>query len=293
MKTHFLVSFFAAILCLAMFGFAADAAGAAAGTGPSFKGPLGLQLYSLRDQFAKDVPGTLDKVRDMGFKDVELAGTYGLTPEQFKAELDARGLKAVSGHFPYEKFRDDPEGIAREANLFGMKYAGCAWITHDDPFDASSCRQAIAVFNKAGEVLAKHGVKFFYHTHGYEFQPHGQDTLFDLLMAETKPEFVSYEMDVFWVVHGGQDPVKLLEKYGNRFQLTHLKGMKDSTSIGNRDGHSDPANDVPLGTGKIEFPPLLRAAAKAGVKWHFIEDEAPTSEQQIPQSLRYLEQVTW
>jgi sugar phosphate isomerase/epimerase len=267
--------------------------GAPVGTGPSFKGPLGLQLYSLRDQFAKDVPGTLDKVRDLGFKNVELAGTYGLSPEKFKEALDARGLKAISGHFPYERFRDDVDGVIREAKIFGLEWVGCAWIAHRDPFDEKTCRDAIAVFNTAGEALAKQGIKFFYHTHGYEFQPYGDGTLFDLMMAQTRPDFVCYEMDVFWIVHAGQDPVLLLEKYGNRFQLFHLKGMKDSTPTGLLTGHSDVSNDVPLGVGKIDFPPLLRAAEKAGVKWYFIEDESPLVEQQIPESLRYLEQVRW
>lgn len=264
-----------------------------AGTGPGFKGPLGLQLYSLRDQFAKDVPGTLDKVREFGFKNVELAGTYGFTPEKFKAELDKRGLTAVSGHFPYERFRDDPEGIAREAKALGLKYAGCAWISHDGPFDEQACRGAAAVFNKAGETLAKQGIKVFYHTHGYEFQPYVGGTLFDLLMAETKPEFVTYEMDVFWVVHGGQDPVELLKKYGNRFALFHLKDMKDGTPVGLLTGKSDNTNDVALGQGRIDYRKVLSAAERAGGKWYFIEDESPTVEQQIPQSLRYLEQVTW
>ena len=86
-----------------------------AGIGPSFKGPVGLQLYSLRNQFAKDVPGTLDKVRDFGIQYVELAGTYGLTPAEFKKQLDARGLKAISAHFPYEQLRDHVEDVARDA----------------------------------------------------------------------------------------------------------------------------------------------------------------------------------
>jgi sugar phosphate isomerase/epimerase len=263
------------------------------GIGPSFKGPLGLQLYSLREQFAKDVPGTLDKVRDMGFTNVELAGTYNLTPEEFKAELDKRGLKAVSAHFPYKRIRDDLDGVIREAKLFGLEYAGTAWIEHKDPFDEKTCREAIDVFNKAGGALHEQGIKFFSHTHGYEFQPYQGGTLFDLLMTETKPEYVSFEMDVFWIVHAGQDPVALLEKYGNRFQLTHLKGMKESTPTGLLTGHSDVSNDVPVGTGKIDFPPIFRATEKAGVKWHFIEDESPLVEQQIPQTLQYLEQVKW
>jgi sugar phosphate isomerase/epimerase len=293
MNAHFPLTLLTAISCAFLAALIPSAIGAPVGTGPSFKGPLGLQLYSLRDQFAKDVPGTLDKVRDMGFKEVELAGTYGLSPEDFKKELDARGLKAVSGHFPYDRFRNDLVGIIREAKVFGFQYVGCAWIPHKDPFDEKTCRQAIDVFNIAGDALAKQGMKFFSHTHGYEFQPYGDGTLFDLMMTETRPDLVNFEMDIFWIVHAGQDPVKLLNKYGSRFQLTHLKGMKDSTPTGLLTGHSDVTNDVPLGQGKIDLVPILRAAEKAGVKWNFIEDESPTAEQQIPQSLHYLERVQW
>ena len=288
MKTAFLH----AIVCTAVLAMNIPSAVAAAvGTGPGFQGPLGLQLYSLRDQFKKDVPGTLDKVRDWGFKHVELAGTYGLTPEAFKVLLDARGLKAVAGHFGYEKYRDDVEAIAKEAKVLGLEYVGCAWIPHQDPFNEKTLREAISVFNKAGEALAKHNLKFYYHIHGYEFQPTAKGTLFDVMMSETKPEFVCFQMDVFWAVHPGQDPVKLFEKFGNRWVLTHLKDMKKGTPTGLLTGGTDVNNDVAIGTGQIDFPPLLKAAKKAGVKWHFLEDESAAVEQQIPQTLRYLESV--
>ena len=254
----------------------------------TFKGPVGLQLYSLRDQFKQDVGKTLDQVRAFGITNVELAGTYGLSPEKFKEQLDARRIKAVSAHFSYEQCRDHIDDVVREAKLFGIEYAGCAWIPHQDPFNEKTCREAAAVFNRAGEALAKHGIKFFYHTHGYEFLPYRDGTLFDLLMAETNPEYVRIEMDVFWVVHPGQDPVKLLEKYGKRFELMHVKDMKRGTPRG-FDGHSDVTNNVVLGEGIIDWPSVFRAAKKAGVKWYFIEDESPTSVAQIPQSLRYLE----
>jgi len=259
--------------------------------GQNFKERIGLQLYSLRDQFARDVPKTLDQVRDFGIKYVETAGTYGLTPEKFRAELDSRGLKAVAGHFSYERCRDDIEGVAREAKILGLQYAGCAWIPHKDPFDEKTCREAIAVFNRAGEALAKHGLKFFYHTHGYEFLPYGNGTLFDLMMTETKPEFVHFEMDVFWVVHPGHDPVKLLEKYGSRFELMHVKDMKRGTPTGLFTGHADVSTNVALGAGVIDWTAVFRAARKAGVKWYFIEDESPASVQQIPQSLSYLQKL--
>ena len=250
------------VLCLAIYALPVLGETAPVQKSSGFKGPLGLQLYSLRDQFAKDVPGTLDKVKDFGFEYVELAGTYGLSPEKFRAELDSRGLKAVSAHYPYEKFRDDVEGIARDTKAMGAKYAGCAWISHSGDFTEKDCREAAAVFNKAGETLARHGIKFFYHTHGYEFQPYGSGTLFDLLLAETKPEFVTYEMDVFWVVHGGQNPVSMFEKYGNRFALVHLKDMKVGTPTGLLTGSSDVSNDVTLGKGLINYRRVLPAAAR-------------------------------
>ena len=249
---------------------------------------IGLQLYSLREQFAKDVPKTLDQVRDFGITYVETHSTYGLTPEKFRAELDSRGLKAVSGHFSYERCRDDIEGVAREAKILGLQYAGCAWIPHKDPFDEKTCREAIDVFNRAGEALAKHGLKFFYHTHGYEFLPYDKGTFFDLMMAKTKPQFVNYEIDVFWIVHPGHDPVKLLEKYGSRFELMHVKDMKQGTPTGLFTGQSEVTNNVAVGAGVLDWPAIFKAAQKAGVKWYFLEDESPTSVQQIPRSLRYL-----
>jgi sugar phosphate isomerase/epimerase len=254
---------------------------------------IGLQLYSLRAQFQTDPMGTFDKLKAFGIHNVELAGTYQLSPEAFKKQLDAHGLVAVSGHFPYERMRDDPEGVARDANVLGLKYAGCAWIPHGDKFDEKTCREAIAVFNHAGEVFAKHGLKFFYHSHGYEFQPFQDGTLFDLLMTETKPEYVNYEMDVFWIVHAGQDPVKLLQKYDGRWLMLHLKGMRDSTPTGLLTGHSDVTNDVAVGQGKIDYVPVLQEAKKIGVKYYIIEDESPTSEKQIPQSFNYLNTVKW
>jgi sugar phosphate isomerase/epimerase len=263
----------------------------AVGTGRSFKGPVGLQLYSLREQFKKDVPGTLDEVKRWGFKYVELAGTYGQTPEQFAAELAKRKLTPIAAHFGYDEYRKDPEAIAQQAKALGLKYAGCAWIPHQGDFDEKTCREAIETFNKAGDALAKHGLKFFYHVHGYEFQPFQSGTLLDLLIKETDPKHVAYEMDIFWVVFPNQDPVQLFEKYGKRWELVHLKDMKRETPTGALTGSTDVKNDAALGAGKMDLPAILRAAKKAGVKYYFIEDESPWSEQQIPQSLRFLEQV--
>lgn len=258
----------------------------------SFKEPVGLQLYSLRGEFMQNVPATLEKVRSFGIKNVELAGTYNLSPAKFKEMLDANKLKPVSGHFPFERYRDDVEGIAKDAKVLGLQYAGCAWIPHKDQFDEAEAREAINVFNKAGEALAKHGIKFFYHCHGFEFLPHGDGTFMDLLMKETNPKFVRFEMDVFWVVHPGQDPVKWLEKYPKRWELMHVKDMKKGLK-GDFTGKADVKNDVTVGTGQMDWPAILKAAKKSGVKHYFIEDESPTAAEQIPASMKYLETVKW
>jgi sugar phosphate isomerase/epimerase len=254
---------------------------------------MGLQLYSLRNQFAKDVPGTMAEIKGWGIENVELAGTCGLSTEQFKAQLDAHGLRPISAHYGYDQFRTNLDWIIKDATILGLKYVGCAWVPHGDTFDEQTCRQAIATFNHAGQVLSEHGLKFFSHTHGYEFAPYKDGTFFDLLMAQTDPKYVSFEMDIFWVAHAGQDPTRLMEKYGQRWKLMHLKGMKESTPTGFYTGHSDPNNDTPLGQGKIAFPPLFKAAAKAGVQWYFIEDESDRCEQQIPQSLKYMHDLRW
>jgi sugar phosphate isomerase/epimerase len=254
---------------------------------------VGLQLYSLRNQFAKDVPGTLETINGWGIKNVELAGTYGLATEQFKAQLAAHGLTPISAHYGYDQFRTNLDWVVSDAQALGLKYVGCAWIPHGEQFDEQTCREAIQVFNHAGEVLSQHGLKFFSHTHGYEFAPFKDGTFFDLMMAETNPKFVCFEMDIFWVAHAGLNPTELMKKYGSRWQLMHLKGMKDGVPTGFFTGHSDVNNDLPVGQGQIQFPPLFKAAAKAGVKWYFIEDESDISEKQIPVSLEYLLTLSW
>jgi sugar phosphate isomerase/epimerase len=268
-------------LATALCGFATAQA-------PS-KPTTGLQLYSLRSQTAlRGVPWVLDRVKEFGITELELAGTGNLTAEQFKAEVDKRGLKAVSSHFPYARYKNDLAGVVKDAKALGIKFAGCAWIDHKDAFDEAECRDAIAVFNKAGEALAKEGITFFYHAHGYEFEPHGSGTLLDLLITETKPEHVSYQMDVLWIVFPGQDPVKLLEKYGSRWKLMHLKDLKKGVATGSLSGKTDLTNDVTLGSGQTDWPAVIAAAKKVGVQHYFIEDESPTSMEQIPLSVAFM-----
>lgn len=260
-----------------------------------FKGPLGLQLYSLRDSFKSDVPGTLDKVKAMGFTDVETANTYGLGAEKLKALLEERGLRAVSGHFQYDPLTKDLAAAVQEAKTLGLKFAVCPWIPHEEAnFTEADVKRAAADFNKIGEAFKKVGITFAYHCHGYEFRPvteGGSETLFDVLVRETKPEFVSFEMDVFWVVHPGQDPAKLLAKYPNRWTLMHLKDIRKGAQTGVFTGHAPLTDDVPLGTGQVNWPAVLKEAAKIGLKYYFIEDESPTVLEALPVTMKYLSTV--
>ena len=273
---------------------AGPARGEGVGTSKSYHGPTGLQLYSLRDmQKAEGVEATLDKAKALGFKYVEVAGLGNLTPAEFKAQLDRRGLVPIGMHFSFDRIRNDIEGVARDAKDLGLPYVGCAWIPHRGRFNEKTCLEAAAVFNRAGKALAKHGIKFYYHDHGYEFERFGQGTLFDLLVEKTEPGVVYFQMDVLWTVFPAQDPVRLLEKYPDRWLLMHLKDLRKGVPVGSLSGSTALTNDVAIGTGQVDWPKLLEAAQKVGVKYYFIEDESPKPLEQIPQSLRYLESVAW
>jgi sugar phosphate isomerase/epimerase len=284
MPTRSLLTSFLALLAIPLMTTAQD--------NPQLKVPVGLQLYSLRTQFQADgVDKTLDKVKELGFKYVELAGTYGKTPTEFKAALEKRGLVPVSAHFGFDLWEKDPEGTAKQAADLGLKFAGVAWITHKGDLDEATARHAAEVFNKAGKATAAHGIKFFYHNHGYEFAPRPDGTtLFDLIVKETDPKLVSYEMDILWTVHPGQDPAALLAKYPDRWVLLHLKDLKKGVKTHVFTGNTDLKNDVTLGTGQVKWVPLIEAANKTAVQYAFIEDESPTVLDQLPNSLKFLAQ---
>ncbi len=259
-----------------------------------FDGPLGLQLYSIRHAMEDDVPGTLAWVRNAGFQEVELAGTYGLPPERFKQELDNAGLTATSMHTGYQRFRDSLEVVLDEAELFGVDYVGIAWIPHDGDFTVEQARRTAADFNEWGRAASNQGLTFFYHDHGYEFKPAEDGTVpFDVLLEETDTDDVKYQMDVFWTFHPGADPAALLRAHPGRWVSLHVKDIKEGTPTGDFSGGSPPETKVPVGTGQIDWPEVLKAADEVGVARYYIEDESPDPMGNIPQSTRYLEQVTY
>ncbi len=258
----------------------------------TLKGTIAVQLWSFREAFKTDVPGTLKRVHDLGFTYVELAGYYGMSAQQFKVELDKAGLKAVSMHIEFEEAERSIDKYIKDAKILGVTQIGVPWI--NSPFTLQDCEKAIAVFNQAGARCARNGLIFFYHTHGYEFVPNpkGKGTLFELLMAKTNLKFVKYQLDTFHVTYPGQDAAKLIQKYPKRFVSLHLKDIRKEV-VGDNSGGMKDGDGCPLGQGKINWPEVLKAARKDGVQWYILEDETPTVWQAVPQSLQFLAKLKY
>ncbi len=252
-------------------------------------GTLGLQLYSLRHLFEKgDIAGTLAMVRRWGFRDVEAAGTYKLSPSDFAGQVKKAGLRIVSTGADFAALEKDVGSVIKDARQLGAEQVMCAWIPHQGRFSRADVDKAVPVFMKAGRAMRADGLRFLYHVHGYEFQQGPDGSLFDALAQGTEAGVVDFQMDIFWVVHGGGSPVELFAKYPGRFPSTHLKDIEKGTKLGDPTGNAPDETSVVLGEGMIDIPGVVRAANESGVKYHFIEDEHPSSEKQIPRSLEYL-----
>jgi len=262
------------------------------GTSATFKGPVGVQIYSLRNPLKQDGAKALDVLKALNVKYVEIGveSHYGLTQEQMKQALDERGLIPIAAHAGQGFLLNKTDEAIAAARFFGLKYLGVAWASHKKPLDEAQTLKIAADFNEIGKRLKAAGIQFFYHNHGFEFQPYKDGTLFDLLMAKTDPDLVKFEMDVLWTVFPGQDPVKLLKKYPDRWVLMHLKDLKKGVA-GNLSGGTDLTNDVVLGTGQADYPAILKACQEIGIAYYFIEDESPTVLEQLPKSLNYLSQI--
>ena len=250
---------------------------------------FGIQLYSLRNQFKKDVSGSLKTISDWGLTNLEGGNTYGLSFNEFDALLNQYNLDVVSVGASYDDLRDNPEKALASAKQFGAKYVMCAWIPHNgNDFDIDKVKEAVAVFNTAGKLLKDAGITLAYHAHGYEFRPYEDGTLFDY-MAENANNF-AFEMDVYWVQHGGADPMTLLNKYPDKFVLFHLKDMEKGV-VGNNTGHEDVETNVVLGTGQVDIEGIVKRGMELGVEYMFIEDECSRVVEQVPQSLQFLNSI--
>lgn len=260
---------------------------------PMLQVPLGFASYTFRNQWKNGVPESLDLIQQMGFTEFEGGAPQGVSPGDFTKMLAERGISIPSTGTGFEGLESDPQAVADKAKALGAKYVMCAWIPHKrGEFSKADADRAIKVFNEGGKVLKENGLIFKYHVHGYEFQPYEDGTLFDYIVKNTNPKYVSLQMDVMWTHFGGGDPVALLKKYGKRWVSLHLKDFRKGAPK-DMTGLTGPENDVPLGEGELDFPGILREANKIGIKHMFIEDEGDHELEALPKSIAYLRSLKY
>jgi sugar phosphate isomerase/epimerase len=254
----------------------------------ALNGPVGLQLWSLREYLPKDLSGTLAKIRALGFREVEGAGLWGTTAPKLRAALDNAGLRCQSAHMQFERLRDDLDGALAEAKALGARAVVCPWIPHDKTFTREDALGAAEAFNRYGAAAAKSELRFAYHCHGYDFIPSPEGTLFETIATNTDASRVGFQVDVFHTYHGGADPARLIARHAARVISLHLKDLKKGVVVKVGTAVGRPEDDVPVGTGQIDMPAVLRAAIKAGTGFYYLEDESADPWGHIPQSLTFL-----
>src|SRR5919199_1517739 len=186
----------------------------------------GMVSYTYRNSFSKNVPATLDTIKALGITDMEFSNLFGKTAADLRKLLDERGMKCSSFGVGYPDLQNKLAEVGQNAKTLGAQFVRVAWVPHQGPFTTELARKTVDDFNKFGKQLKdEYGIMFCYHNHGYEFEKFGNGTLFDYIVQNTDPQYVSFEMDILWTVFPGQDPVALLEKYPKRFKLMHLKDL--------------------------------------------------------------------
>jgi sugar phosphate isomerase/epimerase len=262
-----------------------------AGSGEHFPGPYGLQLYSLRHQMPGHVKPWLERVRRMGYQEVEAAGLDGLTAPEFHRALESAGMPCVGMHNAYARYLHEMPTVIREAKTVGARYLVCPELPQSGPhLTMADVRRAARGFNHFAAQLERHHLRFAFHAEVNAFYPIAGRPGLDRLIALLHPN-VLQEMDIFWYKRGGQDPVAYLKRYPKLYRLMHLKDMRRGTPVGNFNvGTSDEAC-VALGQGILYLRAILREAMRIGVRHYFVEDESREAPQNIVADVKYLKTV--
>ena len=257
--------------------------------GKTLKDVPGVVSFTYRNSFKKDVAATLDTIKRVGITNIEFSNLFGKTAEELRKLLDERGMRCTSFGVSYTDLVDKTEEVGKNAKTLGASYVRVAWIPHENiPFSIEITKKTVEDYNKAGKILKEaYGLTFCHHNHGYEFIPYQNGTLFDYLVTNTNPAYVSFELDILWAFHPGQDVPALLRKYGQRFKLMHIKDLRKGIT-GDLTGATSNENNVVLGTGQIGIAEVLQAAKKSAIEYYYIEDESSTASIQVPLSLAYL-----
>lgn len=224
---------------------------------------IGVQLYTVRSLMEADFAGTLAAVAAAGYQEVEFAGYFDHSPQEVKAVLDRVGLTAPAAHVPLDALTQDLEGTIEAARTVGHDYLVCPWLAPEDRVSIERYQELAAVWNQVGQACSDAGLRFGYHNHDFEFEAIGDRIPFDVLLQETDPELVDFELDLFWITKGGQDPRRYFERYPGRFSLCHVKDMA-------ADGEM-----VDVGKGEMDFAAIFAQIEQAGLKHFFVEHDQP------------------
>ena len=228
---------------------------------------VGVQLYTLRDQIFKDPKGVLQKVASIGFKEVESFGYndrkyFGFTAKEFADFLSQNNLSHPSGHYSLGNLASWDTAI-EDALAAGQKYMVIAYLAENDRKSIDDYKKHAASFNTAAEKCKKAGLQFAYHNHDFEFVDMNGQKGFDVLLKETDPSLVKFEMDIYWVSKANYDPVELFKKNASRFPLWHVKDM-DKT---------EKKSFTEVGNGVINYKKVFECAKKSGMEHFFVEQD--------------------
>jgi len=249
-------------------------------------GPVGIQLYAVKDALQADPAGTLKALRTIGYGEVETAGFAGLGARQLHTLLEEAGLGAPSAHLGFEPGNLGP--AFDDAHALGARYAASgslrALVQHDLPAGATDsgmtleeAKRTAELANQIGEQARRVGLQYVYHNHDFEFADQGDGAIgYDLLLKETDPQLVKFEIDCGWMTLGGRDPRAYFARYPHRFPMIHVKDFLP-TPAGPRPPDAPAHPGAELGHGMIDYRPILVAAEKAGLKHYFAEQEGPFS----------------
>ncbi len=255
--------------------------------------PIGLQLYTLRDDLAKDLEGTLTQVAAIGYKQVELYDNYGKDSRAMRKLLKDHGLVAPSGHYVVAQIETNWPQQIEYAKAIGLKYMVNAILQPEQRKNLDDYKHLVDVFSKAAEETKKAGIQFAYHNHNFEFQTVEGVMPYQFLLEKLDPSLVQFEMDCFWVTHSGHDPVDFFNKYPGRFPLLHIKDLKTGHPP-TLDFDAQPGLFAEVGKGTIDWKRIFEAAPKGGMKYFYVEQdycEIPPLES-VKISYEYLHNLT-
>ena len=257
---------------------------------------IGVQLYTVRDLMKEDFDGTIAKVAQVGYKEVEFAGYFGHTAQEVKDILQKNGLTAPSTHVQYDELDEKFPSVIEFSKTVGMDYIICPWIPEELRKSPDIWKQASDKFNKCGEQTKKAGIQFGYHNHWFEFLPTNGKLPYDELLKDCNPDLVKMEMDLCWAVAAGADPVKYFEKYPGRFPLVHVKDLKTKPKItsGGAQNYGDTVDLTEVGSGIIDWKRIFAHSQQAGIKHYIVEHDHPKQPiESITKSYQYLENLRW